>query len=133
MSRYAADTKVPVIQSRAEIERTLVRYGCDAFVSGWSGDGAMVQFGYKGRNVKVSVPYPKNVSGAKYDKAQRQRWRVLLLLVKAQLEAVESGLMPFEEAFLAWMVLQDGKTVMETMLPQLPPAVVPLRLKDGRR
>ena len=57
-----------------------------------------------------------------------------MLLVKAQLEAIECGLMKFEEAFLPWMVLKDGKTVMETMVPQLPPAAhEPLKLREGAR
>lgn len=116
-SRYAAKTQVPVTRSKAELEQVLIRYGCDAFVAGWNQENAMVQFSYQGRNVKVIVPYPKEAS----ERVQRQRWRILLLLVKAQLEAVECGLMKFEEAFLPWMVLKGGATVYETMLPQLPP------------
>jgi hypothetical protein len=132
-SRYAKDTQVPVANSRAEVERVLIRYGCDAFVSGWSNEGAMVQFGYKGRNVKISVPYPANVAGKKFEQAQRQRWRVLLLLVKAQIEAVECGLVKFEEAFLPWIVLKDGSTVYQYVQPQLPAGTDRPRLKEANR
>ncbi|MEY2849632.1 MAG: Leptospira phage [Actinomycetota bacterium] len=132
LSGYAADTSVPVERSRAEIENVLKKYGCDAFVSGWSPDGAMIQFAYRGRSAKVAIPYPKEHSQAKLERAQRQRWRILLLLVKAQLESVRCGLQSFEEAFLPWMLLLDGSTVAETMIPQLPPAKERPRL-EGRR
>ncbi len=134
-SRYAAATAVPVERSRAELERTLHRYGADAFVFGWDQKGAMVQFGYRGRNVRVQVPYPGPTgSQKKHEQAQRQRWRILLLLVKSQIEAVECGLMKFEEAFLPWLVLKDGQTVLQTMVPQLPPADPSVgRLKEAHR
>lgn len=44
MSRYAADTSVSVERSKAEIEKTLTRYGASAFAYGWEGDEAMIQF-----------------------------------------------------------------------------------------
>lgn len=91
----------------------------------------MVQFAYRGRSVKITVPYPQAPSEAKALQAQRQRWRILLLLVKAQIEAVECGLMKFDEAFLPWMLLRDGSTVYETMLPQLPAEAK--SLKEVRR
>jgi hypothetical protein len=125
-SRYARDTKVPVTRSKAELEHVLTRYGCDAFVSGWNQENAMVQFSYQGRNVKVIVPYPKDAN----ERDQRQRWRILLLLVKAQLEAVECGLMKFEEAFLPWMVLKNGLTAYEVMAPEIP---APKLLKEANR
>jgi hypothetical protein len=34
MARYASNTDVPSDRSRAEIERTLVRYGADEFMYG---------------------------------------------------------------------------------------------------
>lgn len=89
----------------------------------------MVQFAYKGRNVMITVPYPKDSN----ERAQRQRWRILLLLVKAQIEAVECGLMKFEEAFLPWMVLKDGSTVFQRMLPELPAPSEVRRLKEVNR
>jgi hypothetical protein len=126
MSRYARRTEVPVTRSKAELEHVLLKYGCDAFVSGWNQENAMVQFSYQGRSVKVVVPYPKDCD----EREQRQRWRILLLLVKAQLEAVECGLMKFEEAFLPWMLLKNGATVYEVMAPELP---APKQLKEVNR
>jgi hypothetical protein len=56
---------------------------------------------------------------AAWEQACRQRWRALALVVKAKLEAVECGISTFEEEFLAWMMLPDGSTVGDRMLPQL--------------
>ena len=41
------------------------------------------------------------------------------MVIKAKLEAVESGISIFEEEFLAHLVLPDGKTVGQFMLPQV--------------
>lgn len=46
-----------------------------------------------------------------WEQATRQRWRALHLVVKAKLEAVESGITVFDDEFLAHIVLPDGGTV----------------------
>lgn len=131
-SLYAEATKVPIERSRAEIERVLQKYGCDAFAFGWSQTGAMVQFGYKGRQVKLDIDVPKG-EDVREQRRARQRWRILLLLIKAQIEAVEIGLMSFEEAFLPWMLLENGSTVAQYMIPQLPAPKEAPRLKAVNR
>lgn len=50
---------------------------------------------------------------SKYEQAVRQRWRALALVVKAKLEAVESGIAEFEQEFGMHIVLPDGRTVYE--------------------
>lgn len=52
---------------------------------------------------------------AEYEKATRQRWRALALVIKAKLEAVASGITEFEQEFLAHIVLPDGRTVRGTV------------------
>jgi hypothetical protein len=54
-----------------------------------------------------------------YEQAVRQRWRALALVIKAKLEAVEAGITVFEEEFLAHIVLPNGGTVGQFMLPQV--------------
>jgi len=44
---------------------------------------------------------------------ERRRWLALLLVIKAKLEAVESGIITFEEEFLAHVVMPDGRTVLQ--------------------
>ncbi len=56
---------------------------------------------------------------AAWEKACRQRWRALALVIKAKLEAVETGITVFEDEFMAHIVLPDGQTVGEYIRPQI--------------
>lgn len=137
MSRYAQNTQVSTFQSRAEIEQTLQRYGADQFIYGSEGDRALVGFRMHGRQVKFILPLPDRTArefthtpaqakrrsdeqaAAEWEKACRQRWRALALVIKAKLEAVESGITEFEGEFLAHIVLPDGQTVGSWVKPQI--------------
>lgn len=65
-----------------------------------------------------------------YDQAVRSRWRALVLVIKAKLEAVATGIVTFEEEFLAHVVLPSGDTVGRWVEPQL--AEVYDRGRDAR-
>lgn len=112
MAKFAADTKVPVEQSRAEVERTLARYGATAFAYMTSSGKVIIAFEANGRHIKITVPMPTDESETAR-KTARQKWRALLLVIKAKLESVESGIETLEEAFYANIVLPDGLTVYE--------------------
>lgn len=113
MTRFAEHTKVPVERSRAEIEKTLVRYGADGFMYGHADGSAVVMFRMNGRHVKFVLPIPDDPQEG------RQRWRALLLVIKAKLEAVETGVTEFESEFMAHILLPDGQTVGQFMRPQI--------------
>ena len=49
----------------------------------------------------------------------RRLFRVLLLRLKAKFESVKSSEISFDEEFLANIVDSNGKTVFETIKPQL--------------
>lgn len=132
---YAANTDVSPDRSKAEIERTLMRYGADGFMYGWEGDRAIIAFRSMERRVKFVLPMPnpneelfrltptgkersKSAWEAEYNKAIRQRWRAMALVIKAKLEAVEAGIVTFEEEFLAHLVLPSGETVGERTIKQ---------------
>ena len=53
------------------------------------------------------------------EQACRQRWRALLLIIRAKLEAVESGITTLESKFLPNIVLPDGGTVGQWLAPQI--------------
>lgn len=134
---YAENTDVSSDKSRAEIERTLARYGADQFMYGWDRDQAVVMFRAHGRHIKFLLPLPNKdspefkLTPAKryertpedaykaWEQACRQKWRALALAVKAKLEAVETGIASFEDEFLAYTVLPDGQTVGRWLAPQL--------------
>lgn len=142
MSRYASATSVSVSKSKAEIEDTLQRYGCDGFVSGWLGSRAMISFQIEDRHVKFLLPMPdrddkeftstdkgrKRTAAASrkaWEQSCRQRWRALNLAIKAKLEAVECGIVTFDQEFLAHIVGADGRTIGETVIPQIKASEVP--------
>jgi hypothetical protein len=137
MSRYAENTTVGSDRSRAEIEKTLARYGADQFMYGWGIGEAVIAFRADGRNVKFVLPMPDRNSRefthtpargnrrtdaqieAEFEQAVRQRWRALALVIKAKLEAVEAGITVFEDEFLAHILLPDGSTIGEWARPQI--------------
>jgi hypothetical protein len=137
MSRYAQDTSVSSDRSRAEIERTLSRYGAQQFMYGWDQDSALVGFVARGRQVRFLLPLPDRndrefthtpTRGTRrsdsqietaYEQAVRQRWRALALVIKAKLEAVEAEIVSFDEEFGMHFMLPNGKTVGEAILPQI--------------
>lgn len=137
MARYAENTTVSSGKSRAEIERTLARYGADGFMYGWVDDSAVIAFRMNARHIKFVLPMPDrdddafwftperqnqrspSQAEAEYDKAVRQKWRALALAIKAKLEAVESGITEFEDEFMAHIVLPSGETVGNWMRPQI--------------
>lgn len=142
MSRYAARTEVPSSRSRDEIERTLTRYGATAFAYGWDSamSSATIMFEIameRGvRRVRFNLPMPDRSSREfthtttgrpraataaqdEFDRATRQRWRALALIIKAKLEAVEAGIVTLEEEFMAALVLPSGSTVGQFMTPQI--------------
>lgn len=126
MAKYAKDTKVPVERSRIEIEKILKRYGIDNFFFGTSPKGDGIGFNYSGHTIKFGIPLPKRedfkptqTGEQDYKRAMRQRYRVLVIALKAKLEMVDIGLTTFEDEFLAQTCLSDGTTVSDFMrLPE---------------
>lgn len=109
---YAERTQVPIDRTKTEIEQTLARYGAERFMYFTESGNAVIVFESDNRRLKFGLPLPIE-SGAKNDRVRRQRWRALFLCIKAKLEAIESGIETFEEAFLAHVVMPDGRTVHE--------------------
>jgi hypothetical protein len=113
MARFAAQTHVGVDQTRVEIERTLSRYGATAFGYITQQGKAIIAFEATKRHIKITVPLPVG-EDEKTKQQARQRWRALLLVIKAKLESVESGIETLEEAFYANIVMPDGRTIYES-------------------
>lgn len=115
---YAKNTKVSVDQTKSEIERILARYGAASFAYFSEPERALVVFEAHERRLRFDLPLPKG-EGDREAKTRRQKWRALLLCIKAKLESVESKIETFEEAFLAHVVLPDGMTVGHHTLPKI--------------
>lgn len=115
---YADRTRVPVGQTRNEIETTLTRYGATGFIYGWQDEKAIIGFRMSDRHVKFILPLPK-ASGETAEREARRRWRALLLVIKAKLEAVADGITVFDDEFMAHIVTPDGSTMGERLRPQI--------------
>lgn len=126
---FANKTDVPVSRSQDEIRRTLERYNATGFMFGQHNGQSAVAFEIKARRVKFVVDTPtygktKNkrnhlMSQKECEQLNRSRWRCLLLAIKAKLECVESGMATFEEEFMAYIVLPNGATIGQLMVPQI--------------
>jgi hypothetical protein len=133
---YAKQTQVPIQRSKAEIERLIQRYGATEIASGWRSDKAAVQFRMNERHVRFILLLPQlsdfntTASGRTrhggsmaaqhaWEQACRQRWRALALTIKAKLESAESGIEEFESAFMGQIVMPNGKTISEQILPAI--------------
>jgi hypothetical protein len=154
--KYAEKTSVSSDKSRNEIEKTLMRYGARGFIYGWQETSAVIGFQMNGRQVKFILPLPDRTSREfthtpgrhsarsaaqteeAYEQAVRQKWRALSLVIKAKLEAVESGITDFQSEFLAHILLPNGGTIGHWMIPQVDkayetgvmPSLIPL-LTEG--
>lgn len=134
---YAEGTGVAVEKSRAEIDALLAKYGASqrGVIQDDEKGTAVVFFKVSERHVRLELPLPKRAAiveqlnrpgvptkrrtpegvSRAYEQATRERWRALVLLVKAKLEAVSLGVTTLEREFLPDVVLADGRTVYATI------------------
>jgi hypothetical protein len=129
---------VPVEKSRAEIESLVIKHGATGFMNAWQDRTAIVQFRLNSRMLRYAVenPEPKEfkraglppngrkVNGDEKCNAlaaaeHRRRWRALLLILRAKLEIVASGDSTFDHEFLADIMLPEGGTVGQQLVPQI--------------
>lgn len=145
---YAADSDVTVERSKQQIEALLRQRGCEGFASAWHKQGHQIEFVWKGMRIRFTLPgideklHSHDRQGRlrndthrnnAIQQADRSRWRGLYLVVKAKLEAVESGISIFEEEFLAFIVdPATNMTVGEHLVPQIQGGGQ-LMLGDGKK
>lgn len=134
--KFAEKTTVPVAKSRAEIETLITRYGAHSTAFMNSPGRALIMFEAHNRRIVFELPLP-SASDPKFardgrgsrrtplqiaaavEQAHRQRWRALALVIKAKLEAVESGITSFEDEFLAHIMMPDGRRVGDHVKPTI--------------
>ncbi len=132
--RYASKTTVTVEKSQAEVTAILRKYGAKKFGTMEDESQAYLMFEFKGLSVQIAVPLPaieefrrsdagrtrtSDVAQEHRSQAIRQRWRALVLAVKAKLEAVEIGISTVEKEFMAFVMMPDGHSLSDHLLPQL--------------
>lgn len=136
MAKYAEGTTVSIETSQMEIKRALVKYGATGFMLGESDRLAQIEFEMHGRRVRFRLTYPDPQDREfvyrsqyirrtdaerrnRYEAEKRRLWRALLLTIKSKLEAVQNGLVSFEEEMLPFIVLPDNRTVGQWLVPQI--------------
>ena len=132
--KYANKTTVNIEKSQIEIQKLLRKYGATKYAIDWENNNLL--FELHGRPVKIHVKDPdindKEIqftpSGIQrtpskiqdsFKQAKRQMWRVMLLFLKATLEAIDMGVIELDQAMLPFFLLPNGKTISEQILPQL--------------
>lgn len=126
---YAETTSVAFEKSVGEIVALVKRAGAMQVAQQDMEDSYTIAFRLDDRLIKFRLPLPMldqiptrdgrgsalsaQARQSKLDQAKRQKGRALLLVIKAKLESVESGIETIEQAFLANVVLSDGMTVYE--------------------
>ncbi len=134
---YAEKTSVSVAKTKADIEDMIQKAGAGQFISGYKEDTAVIGFSLTGRQIRFVLPLPDKQDKkfwftperrnrrtdeqayTAWEQACRAKWRALYLIIKAKLEAVDSGISTIEREFFYDIVLPDGKTIGEFMAPQL--------------
>lgn len=121
--KYAQGTSVSVERSQTEINRVLGKFGADQFINASNDDPPAVLIGFRARKKLVRfhlpMPHPKDFKGTELQVEKqwqaecRRRWRALVLVLKAKLEAVESGITTFEEEFYSHIMMPGGQTIFE--------------------
>jgi hypothetical protein len=113
---YAEKTKVPVSQSKSDIEKLVNKYSAPAradFGIIQRGGAVQIVFVLMERHIMFRMMLPDD------PQQERSMWRALLLTIKGKLESSERGIETFEEAFLANIVMPDGRTVADTVKPAI--------------
>lgn len=126
---YAQHTVVSVEKSQGEIRKILTKYKATGFAYAENIAVAMVQFEMIGRRIKFILPLAELhktrdrrgyvLNQKQTDQENMRRWRCLSLVIKAKLEAVESGITTLEQEFMAHILLPNGRTVSEELIPQI--------------
>lgn len=118
-----------------EIQKLLRGFGCNRFGSMIDDEAQeiLVQFEYRGRqaSVRASIrgyaaawlrahPYTHRTRSSKVEHERKAMqiastavYSILRDWIKGQLTAIETGILTFEGAFLAQMLLPSGQTVLE--------------------
>lgn len=141
MPRYAATTSVSVDRSIVQIRQLVMRFGADKFAVATGTKTATVAFSYQGRPVKFDLSLPdqhderfqftetgrarrnRDAPLQVWERECRAKWRSLHLLLKALFVAIQDGLIDFDRAFMHDIVMPDGRTVGQKLLPAVQDAV----------
>lgn len=131
---YAQNTSVPVSRSLSEIDLLLTKYGASEFGFHRKGDEVIISFRIADVDVRMTVTMPPKSDYAytdsgrtrtlnqmlnAWEQACRQKWRVLLLGIKAKLAMVDEGVTTIEREFMADVVVPGQDFTFSQLLTMI--------------
>ena len=109
-----------------QLQRALGKFGCQSFGSGVDAERGVttVWFRWRDRDVRLEASWKGYAQALRRDRPrygekdaiEQARVSVCSVLrdwTKAQITAIESGVMSFESAFMPHMLLKDGRRVVD--------------------
>jgi len=126
--------------ARAEIMKILRRFGCESvgFMDDFDNHAVVLAFTHRGRPVQLRAsakgwaalhlkenPYNNRRSGTQHDYEQQALQQghaavnsILRDWIKGQVTAVECGVLQFEAVFMPYMLMKDGRPLIELVREQ---------------
>ena len=118
-------TAVPVAKSQESIRKLIMQNGGNAiaFVSqvqpATEGFEAQVKIGGVIYRVRVTASVKTARTPKEAEQNVRRIWRVLFYHMKSVYESSKSGVMEFRELMLPYIVMSDGQTIGDHIVPRL--------------
>ena len=124
MTPYAKDTTVSEEKSRAELDRMLAKHGASSRGILTDDDKGIATIGFQigPDRFRIEMPLPRRDAGlagvrarGRWEQARRERWRLIVLMVKTKFELVRVGASSVQREFMADMVTSNGETIGELL------------------
>lgn len=132
MAKFAERTNVSTDNSVVAIKAVLAKFGATRFGLLEDEHSFSIGFEMEGRSFRFTIPIlgkdnfrvrrvgkngrtsrtPAQIDEA-WEQSKRERYRALYLAIKAKMVSVDSGIETLEQAFMAHLLLPNGKTMSE--------------------
>ena len=131
------------VKARDEIIKTLRRFGCESvgFMDQFDDKSVLLAFVWRGRQVQLRAsaqgwanaylrenPWNSRRSLNKHDYEQKALSQGMIAVnsilrdwVKGQVTAIETGILSFEHVFMPYMLMPDGRQLVEHVQDKLLP------------
>jgi hypothetical protein len=132
MNSYASGTKVSEAKSHFELQQLFKKFGCEGTGYMEHEDETRLMFAKDGVTYKFTLRFPDGESqikvgsnyrpgthGSKLDYERARKMRALVMIVKAQLVAIEEGIATWDDMFIGQTVTDNGQTIAERWGPQV--------------
>lgn len=143
MRRFAEDTAVPVSRSRGEVDALLEAWGAIGVQWTTESDSVCLRFLWRHEETKANymvrircaLPAKSDLEEHALDgrtgkvsqsklldliqRRGRREHRLLLLWIRAMLNAIDSGMVTAAEVFLPFIEDKSGRTVADVIVPKL--------------